>query len=108
VPITTLDAALGPSGVHGIKIDVEGHELAVLQGAAVLLRRERPWLSVEFNSQFASSPQLGAWEVHRYLSTLGYSACLFTEIGLSGALSPNWEVGSYANIFYWPSEIGPP
>lgn len=36
-----------------VKIDVEGHEIAVLQGASETLARHRPWLVVE------------AWEDHR-------------------------------------------
>jgi FkbM family methyltransferase len=48
VPITTLDAELaGREAVAFIKIDVEGLELQVLQGAAETLRRHQPVLWIE-------------------------------------------------------------
>lgn len=46
VPSLTLDS-LGLSGVGFIKIDVEGHELAVLEGARETLRAWRPDCLVE-------------------------------------------------------------
>ncbi|MEM1413773.1 MAG: FkbM family methyltransferase [Myxococcota bacterium] len=41
VPCTTLDAALGDARVAVLKLDVEGHEPAVLEGATALLRERR-------------------------------------------------------------------
>ncbi len=51
VDLTTLDEAVIEDGrpVSLIKIDVEGHERAVLAGARTLLERHRPALVVEFN-----------------------------------------------------------
>lgn len=48
VSVTTLDA-LGLDGVALVKIDVEGWETEVLNGAAGLLERQRPALIVEVN-----------------------------------------------------------
>lgn len=42
-----LDALVLPRRIALIKIDVEGHELNVLQGMEALLRREHPFLIVE-------------------------------------------------------------
>jgi|688.fasta_scaffold109239_1 FkbM family methyltransferase len=48
VPIVNLDSlTLDP--VKLMKIDVEGHELAVLQGATQLLERDQPWIFFECN-----------------------------------------------------------
>eukprot|EP01062_Namystynia_karyoxenos_P066835 TRINITY_DN60754_c0_g1_i1.p1 TRINITY_DN60754_c0_g1~~TRINITY_DN60754_c0_g1_i1.p1 ORF type:complete len:539 (+),score=102.10 TRINITY_DN60754_c0_g1_i1:90-1706(+) len=47
VPITTLDAALEREAPFFIKIDVEGHEIQVLQGASRTLRKHKPTLVVE-------------------------------------------------------------
>ena len=50
VQVTTLDSyAAGklPFPVRVIKIDVEGHELAVLEGALALIRRDKPLLVIE-------------------------------------------------------------
>jgi FkbM family methyltransferase len=49
-PCAPLDALLGGRGrIDLVKIDVEGHEPAVLAGARELLVRDRPTLLVEFN-----------------------------------------------------------
>lgn len=50
VPVTTLDACLSGSECAAsllIKIDVEGHEAAVLRGASGTLARYRPWVIFE-------------------------------------------------------------
>lgn len=50
VPLTTVDiawAAAGKPKVSALKIDVEGGELAVLQGAAELLARDHPAILLE-------------------------------------------------------------
>lgn len=104
VPITTLDRELGNSTVHGLKIDVEGHELQVLRGADALLRRCRPWLCVEFNSQFTTSPRLRDWDVHQHLASSGYRCRLFTAPADDAPLPEDWEVHGYTNLFYWPTE----
>lgn len=50
VEVTTLDAALrGREAVTLVKIDVEGWEAEVLEGAADLLRTQKPALLVEVN-----------------------------------------------------------
>ena len=49
VRLDTYTADHGIDGVRLIKIDVEGHEPAVLRGAAGLLAHERPALIVEVN-----------------------------------------------------------
>jgi FkbM family methyltransferase len=47
--LDTFDAETGLGKVSLLKVDVEGHELAVLDGAACLLARDRPALVVELN-----------------------------------------------------------
>jgi len=46
VPLTTIDS-LGLSDVRFMKLDVEGHELPALRGAATVIQRDRPVLLVE-------------------------------------------------------------
>jgi FkbM family methyltransferase len=47
VPVTRIDSIPFAAKVGAIKIDVEGHEAAVLRGAASLIRRDMPVLIVE-------------------------------------------------------------
>ncbi|WP_439576673.1 FkbM family methyltransferase [Elioraea sp.] len=66
--LVTLDEVV-PEPVGFIKIDVEGHELAVLRGAAGILERDRPALLVE------SAPILNPEapeHVFRFLGERGY------------------------------------
>jgi FkbM family methyltransferase len=53
--LDTLYEAIGP--VSAIKIDVEGHELKVVQGAQALLAAERPHIALEYNHRIA--PKIG-------------------------------------------------
>jgi FkbM family methyltransferase len=65
VDVTTLDS-LGLSGVNVAKIDVEGHEMAVLRGGREFLERCRPHLFVEVLSRKAYQG------VKAFLEGLGY------------------------------------
>jgi FkbM family methyltransferase len=68
VAMRTLDSyRLDPVGF--MKIDVEGHELAVLEGAADLLRRCRPALLIEVEERFAAG---SVARVRAFLESLSY------------------------------------
>lgn len=73
VPTVRLDDVVErPVGL--IKVDVEGHELAVLRGAESILQRDRPNLIVELEERHA--PGCVA-EAFAFLGRLGYrGACL--------------------------------
>ncbi|MFC8731653.1 FkbM family methyltransferase [Luteimicrobium sp. NPDC057192] len=66
-PVSTLDSELGSTEVSVLKVDVEGMELAVIQGGRETLRRCRPLLYVE-----AQSPEALAALVPE-LVPLGYA-----------------------------------
>ena len=57
VPVVTLDTELANTPVALMKIDCEGYELKILQGAREVLRRDRPVLLIEVHPQFL--PQFG-------------------------------------------------
>lgn len=74
-----------------IKIDVEGHELAVLAGAAATLARHKPNLLIECNDEHQPDAvkRLGDW-----LDSHGYAAVFLDE----DALRP---IGEYRRDIHW-------
>jgi FkbM family methyltransferase len=75
VPALTLDgllAELGTPPVSLIKIDVQGAELRVLQGAVDLLARDRPALFVEIDDAMLRRQGASAEELMTWLRSRGY------------------------------------
>ncbi|MEW8978232.1 MAG: FkbM family methyltransferase [Symbiobacterium sp.] len=73
MPLDTLVALAGLEHVDLIKIDVEGSEYRVLQGARETLRRHRPALIIEFNQETARFYDgRTARNLHRLVRELGY------------------------------------
>lgn len=75
VELRTLDS-YGFDDVAFIKIDVEGHEEAVLAGAGSTLEREKPVLLVEIEERHNPG---GLERISKSLSRLGYSGYFFYE-----------------------------
>ena len=78
VNVTTLDAyadAIIKSPVRVIKIDVEGHELAVIKGALRLIQRDKPLLIIECEGRHLPVGQSVSTFVALIMS-LGYTASL--------------------------------
>jgi FkbM family methyltransferase len=105
VHMRTLDS-LQLETVGFIKVDVEGHELAVLRGGNVLLRRDYPTLLVELEERFGEGSIL---RVREYLEPLGYRG-QFLENGRvcpiadfvpakNQAMTKWGEPGAYINNF---------
>ena len=78
VDVTTLDQH-SLTNVGFIKIDVEGHELAVLKGADETLLRECPNLLIEANSHHYPN---AVSELHRFLAGFGYQGVFWGPEGL--------------------------
>ncbi len=71
VPVVALDDYFAESDkVALLKIDVEGAELGVLQGAERILRRHAPLLVFECENRHLAPGRVG--DVFTYLETLGY------------------------------------
>jgi FkbM family methyltransferase len=105
-----LDEALRGSGRVGLmKVDVEGHELAVFRGAAAILERDRPALLFECEERHLSGGAPA--EVFAFLEGLGYSGAFFSARGPRpiSAFDPAvhqrrtegrfWKSPGYANNF---------
>lgn len=112
VALETLDALHLPN-IGFIKIDVEGHEAAVLRGARATIIANRPTLLIE--AQRVTHPEAPA-NVMRFLEDLGYSGWFLRGPSLmpTAAFSPDhdqdWRDGRerYVNNFiFLPHEPAP-
>jgi FkbM family methyltransferase len=108
-----LDAlGLGPVGL--IKIDVEGHELAVIEGARRTLARDRPALVVEIEERHSGVPLAASFAAiaahgYRAFAVLGGALTPVGRIDLGACQAPGAPRGSY--LFNWvflPAEAAPP
>jgi FkbM family methyltransferase len=110
VAVDTLDRQLeGAGAVRLVKVDVEGHELAVFRGATRTLSTYRPALLFECEARHLGgrSPH----QVFAFLKGLGYRGAFFSARGLRpiGEFDPAvhqcrgpgrfWEAPNYCNNF---------
>jgi FkbM family methyltransferase len=72
------DLDLSERPISFVKIDVEGHELQVLKGAADLIRKHRPVLLVEIEHRHSAAP---IEETFKFLEELGYSGSFIDDEG---------------------------
>lgn len=107
VPVTTLDKLVDQSGyakVGFVKIDVEGFEPMVVEGARGVIHRDRPIIFAEFNrermriNQFDMAP---SWQL---LMDEGYRAFHVNK----GKLQTLLEPGEVENIFFLPEHVQMP
>lgn len=117
VPVERLDDQ-GLSDVRFVKIDVEGHELAVLRGADALLARDRPVLLVEIEQRHLGDRGRVS-DVVEHLTSRGYRCSFrlggswrdFTEFR-PDVHQDEAEVGTrrYVSMFFFVPEghDGPP
>jgi FkbM family methyltransferase len=114
VPTRRLDD-YGLDAVGFVKIDVEGHELAVLRGGSTTLQRFRPTILVEIEERHKPN---SINDVNEFLAALGYNGYFIlsrdlrpiAEFDLSkhqnvehiGGWKTNWQrSGVYVNNFFF-------
>lgn len=99
-----LDAFLAdePRPIRFIKIDVEGHELEAIQGAAALLQKHRPILLIEVQGNPAE-PDNKAAKLFALLRSLDYSPYLWR-----GGNRIPWQPGFTAiDYVFFPASSEP-
>ncbi|HVJ54191.1 MAG TPA: FkbM family methyltransferase [Aliidongia sp.] len=111
VPMVTIDGLMAERGwprVSLIKIDVQGAEFRVLQGAGQTIERSRPTLFIEVDDAHLRLAGCSAEMLLRHIVGLGYSAHLLTRSGLSPVIPVEELLAgltgskSYADVLFIP------
>ncbi len=103
VDVTTLDAVLGERRAHGVKIDVEGAERLVVDGASrALADRRIDLLQLEWNMQSERNFGETREPLAELLASTGYELC---RPDRHGRLRPLDDIGPGADVFARP--MGP-
>ena len=86
-----------------IKIDVEGAELAVLQGAKKSIIDFKPIILIEVNEETSQAAGYPSRALLNYLSEMGYR---FEEILYDGSTQPILpeQLSNFQNIVCWPKQ----
>lgn len=99
VTVRTLDS-FDPRAVRLIKVDVEGAELDVLQGATQTIERDRPVLLLELMAGYYDNP---LDQIQMICRLFGYEACMMKRPGFLeplNVLPRNDEVLISRNIIF--------
>jgi len=100
VPLDELAAEQNWPRIGAMKIDVEGYDPLVIEGARGRIERDRPILLVEFNRERMAINELSIEPEWTFLRALGYRA--FRVEG--DALIPLPEPGACENLFFVPGD----
>ena len=110
------DALAGEGRITLVKVDVEGHELAVFRGAAGILARDRPAVLFECEERHLSGGAPA--DCFAFLAELGYSGAFFSRGGLRpvSEFDPSvhqprsegrfWKSPGYVNNFLFTATRG--
>ncbi len=90
-----------------IKIDVQGAELRVLDGAEAILRRDRPALFIEVDPAALAAFGASAEALFERLNGLGFAPHLLTKSGPT-ALAPHdvpalFDRHAYVDVLFLPA-----
>jgi FkbM family methyltransferase len=99
---------LGIQQVDVIKMDVEGAEFAVLQGAQATLQHYRPLLMLEFVDQALQNQGSSCAEVVQFLHDLGYKLLVLgpltgVPVPTTGAAAHNTNAIAVHSERHWPT-----
>lgn len=116
VRLDDLVREAGVGRVALVKVDVEGHELAVFRGAERILERDRPALLFECEARHLGGRSPA--EVFEFLAARGYEGCFFSPAGprpiaefdaarhQSRGPGRFWKAPGYVNNFFFTARPG--
>ena len=79
------------SPVDAIKIDAEGAELFIFRGAENILKKDKPWLLLEYDEKNTAGFGYKPMDIQHYLFSIGYKfTAVVGETG--GELYAQWEI----------------
>ena len=81
-----------------IKIDVEGHELEVIEGAKNTIKRDKPVLLVEIEKQYTKKEVA---ESINFINSLGYKSYFFNKKDLKSTTELN-NLDLFNNFIFFP------
>ena len=94
----TIDELSFDNKISFIKIDVEGHELEVIEGAKNTIKRDKPVLLVEIEKQYTKKEVA---ESINFINSLGYKSYFFDKKDLKSTNELN-NLDSFNNFIFFP------
>ncbi len=99
VNIKKLDDVQFENSISFIKIDVEGHEIAVIEGAVETINKNKPILLVEIEEKHSKKKVI---DTINYINSLGYKSYYLNEKNLINTYTlKNFD--SYNNYIFKPN-----
>ena len=94
----TIDELSFDNKISFIKIDVEGHELEVIEGAKNTIKRDKPILLVEIEKQYTKKEVA---ESINFINSLGYKSYFFNKKDLKSTTELN-NLDLFNNFIFFP------
>jgi FkbM family methyltransferase len=101
IPLVTLDGIIRERGgqrVDLVKLDIEGGELAALQGAGAMLREMKPALILELGDETCRAAGYSMREIWDYLAGFGYTFSRIERKGHLTSVTPD-QLREFQNLY---------